>query len=59
MSSAMHQHFRDLQRPYLVLVALIRSAPTFVSDLPFHRDSSCSKVVSQIHPIRTSLLASD
>ena len=46
-------------QPYLVLVALIRGAPAFVSDLPFHMDSSCSKVVSQIHSIRTSLLASD
>ena len=59
MSSAVHQHFRDLQCPYLVLVALIRGAPMFVSDLPFHKDSSCSKVVSQIHSIHTSLLASD
>jgi len=29
------------------------------SDLSFHRDSSCSKVVSQMHSICTSLLASE
>ena len=42
-------------RALVILLAGYHSS----SNLPFQRDSSCSKVVSQIHSIHTSLLASD